>query len=400
MGGGWATGSQTSLREANRAAILDSVKRYGGLTQVELVGSTGLSAATISTIVKELTSSGLVEVRPTSRSGRRAQLVTVARRVGLAIGVQVGTRHLRVALGDFGGEVIADQTLPLPSEHRIDTTLDRTALLIVDLLDRVGATLDELVGIAMAVPAPVDVATGLISVRGVMRGWDDEPVAQVMSKRLGKPVWVDNDANLGAFAEATLGAGRPFADVLYVRASHGIGAGIVLGGRLHRGFAGTAGEIGHVQVDPQGAICRCGSRGCLDTVVGADALLAPLAGSHGALTLRDVMHRALAGDPGCTRVVADAGEAIGAVLASAAQALNPQVVVVGGELAETGEMLLDPMRRELRRGMLPNLIAPIDIVPAMLGQQAEVMGALATVLENTDVADTVDRAATTREEER
>ncbi len=400
MSGAWATGSQTSLREANRSAILESVKRYGGLTQVELVGSTGLSAATVSTIVKELTSSGLVEVRPTSRSGRRAQLVTVARRVGLAIGVQVGTRHLRVALGDFGGEVVADQTLPLPSEHRLDTTLDRTALLIVDLLERVGATLEELVGIAMAVPAPVDTSTGLISVRGVMRGWDDEPVAQVMSKRLGKPVWVENDANLGAVAEATLGAGRPFADVLYVRASHGMGAGIVLGGRLHRGFAGTAGEIGHVQVDPQGAICRCGSRGCLDTVVGADALLAPLAGSHGALTLRDVMHRAMAGDPGCGRVVADAGEAIGAVLASTAQALNPQVVVVGGELAETGEMLLDPMRRELRRGMLPNLIAPIDVVPAMLGQQAEVMGALATVLENTDVADTVDRAATTREEGR
>ncbi|PWD50369.1 transcriptional regulator [Serinibacter arcticus] len=397
---GWATGSQTSLREANRASILESVKRYGGLTQVELVGSTGLSAATVSTIVKELTSAGLVEVKPTSRSGRRAQLVTVARRVGLAAGVQVGHRHLRVALGDFGSDVVADQTLPLPSEHRLDTTLDRTALLVVDMLERVGATLEELVGIAIGIPAPVDTATGLISVRGVLRGWDDTHVAQVMSKRLGKPVWVDNDANLGALAEATLGAGRGYADVLFVRASHGVGAGIVIGGQLHRGFAGTAGEIGHVQIDPQGAICRCGSRGCLDTVVGAEALLAPLVVSHGPLTLRDVMNRALAGDPGCTRVVADAGEKIGAVLAATCQALNPQVIVVGGELAETGEMLLDPMRRELRRGMLPNLIAPVEIVPAALGQQAEVMGALATVLENTDVADTVDRGTREREGER
>ena len=397
---GWATGSQTSLREANRASILEAVKRYGGLTQVELVGSTGLSAATVSTIVKELTTAGLVEVKPTSRSGRRAQLVTVARRVGLAAGVQVGHRHLRVALGDFGSDVVADQTLPLPHEHRLDTTLDRAALLIVDMLERVGATLEELVGVAIALPAPVDSSTGLISVRGVMRGWDDEQIAHVMSKRLGKPVYVDNDANLGALAEATLGAGRGFADVLFVRASHSIGAGIVIGGRLHRGFAGTAGEIGHVQVDPQGAICRCGSRGCLDTVVGAEALLAPLASSHGPLTLRDVMNRALAGDPGSTRVLADAGEAIGAVLATTCQALNPQIIVVGGELAETGEMLLDPMRRELRRGMLPNLIAPVDVVPAGLGQRAEVMGALATVLANTDVSDTVDRSAADRSADR
>lgn len=388
----WTPGSQTSLREANRASILAAVKRHGGLTQVELVSATGLSAATISTIVKELTSTGLVEVSPTSRSGRRAQLVTVARRVGLAAGVHIGQRHLRVALGDFGGEVIADQTLPLPFEHRVDTTLDRVALLVVDMLEREGSSLEEIVGIAVGVPAPVEVATGLISVRGVMRGWDDEPIAQVLSKRLNKPVYADNDANLGALAESVHGAGRAFSDVLYVRASHGIGAGIVLGGRLHRGYAGTAGEIGHVQVDPQGAICRCGSRGCLDTVVGAEALLAPLAGSHGPLSLRDVMSRALAGDPGCTRVLADAGEVIGAVLASTCQTLNPQIIVVGGELAETGETLLDPMRRALRRGMLPNLIAPVDVVRAQLGQQAEVRGALATVLANTDVSETVDRS--------
>lgn len=382
---GWTTGSQSSLREANRAAILEAVKRFGGLTQVELAASTGLSAATVSTIVKQLLADGLVDVAQTTRSGRRAQLVTVARRVGLAAGVHVGVRSLRLLLGDFAGEVVLDQRMPLPHEHRLDTTMDRVALLVVEMLERVGAEVSELTGIGVGVPAPIDTATGQVSVRGIMRGWDDEHIGQVLTKRLGVPAYVDNDANLGALAEARYGAGREVLDMLYVRFSYGIGAGVVVGHRLFRGYAGTAGEIGHVQVDPQGAICRCGSRGCLETVVGAESLTGPLAASLGPLTLRDVITRAKEGDPGCARVVADAGDAIGAVLAGASQTLNPQLIVVGGEVAETGELLLDPMRRALRRGMLPNLIAPVELVPAQLGSRAEAMGALAWVLDNTDV---------------
>jgi len=141
-------------------------------------------------------------------------------------------------------------------------------------------------------------------------------------------------------------------------------------------------------VDPMGAICRCGSRGCLETVVRSDALLATLQASHGSLSLRDVLRRAQLGDPGCSRVIADAGEAIGSVLAGACQTLNPQLVIVGGEMAEAGETLLDPMRRELRRSMLPNVIAPVEVVTGDLGARAEIMGAVATVLQHTDVTET------------
>lgn len=378
-------GSQTALREANRAAVVDTVKRHGGLTQVELVGATGLSAATVSTIVKQLLADGVVETRTTTRSGRRAQLVTLAHRVGLAAGVLVGQRHLRVAIADFTHEVVAERVLPMPHEHRVDTSLDRAALLIVDLLERLGLSLDDVVGIGVGLPAPVDEATGMISVRGVMRGWDEVHVAHVLSKRLSVPVHVDNDANLGALAESTRGAARIYRDSVYVRASYGTGAGIVINHQLHRGFAGTAGEIGHVQVDPQGDICRCGSRGCLDTVVGARALVEPLRATHGNLTLRDVVQRAIAGDPGCAQVIADAGAQIGAVVSGLAMAVNPQCVVVGGELAETAEILLDPMREAIRRRVLLNQIAPLEVIPAELGSAAEVAGAIALVLQHSDV---------------
>ncbi|WP_456845501.1 ROK family protein [Cellulomonas sp. P5_C6] len=387
------SGSQSSLREANRALIVETVHRHGGLTQVELAGATGLSAATVSTIVKELLGAGVVETRNTTRSGRRAQMVTLAHRVGLAVGIIIGHRQLRVALGDVTSEVVAEQTLPLPPEHRVDTSLDRAALLVADLLERVGSTGDEVVGIGVGLPAPVDSTTGMISVRGMMRGWDEVHVAHVLSKRLASPVFVDNDANLGALAESAHGASRIYRDSVYVRASYGTGAGIVIGGQVHRGFAGTAGEIGHVQVDPQGDICRCGSRGCLDTVVGAAALLEPLRSSHGSLALRDVIQQAIDGDPGCARVIADAGSTIGEVVSGLAMAVNPECIVVGGELAETGELLLGPLREAIRHRVLLNQIAPLEVVPAELGQRAEVIGALELVLRSTDFVQRSDDQA-------
>jgi predicted NBD/HSP70 family sugar kinase len=373
------------LRAANRTLVVDTVKQYGGLTQVELAAATGLSAATVSTIVRELLAAGVVDIATTTRSGRRAQMVTLARRVGLAAGVQIGHRHLRVALGDFSHEVIAEQAMPLPHDHRVDTTLDRAALLVADLLEQVGATSDDVVGVGVGLPAPVDADTGMISVRDIMRGWDDVHIGQVMAKRLGRPVYVDNDANLGALAESTLGASAEFLDSVYVRASYGTGAGIIINRTVHRGFAGTAGEIGHVQLDPQGAVCRCGNRGCLDTVVGATALIEPLRGAYGNLTLRDVIVRANDGDRGCAQVVADAGETIGTVVAGLGVAVNPQCVVVGGELAETGEVLLGPLREAVRRRLLPNRIAPTEVVPAALGRDAEVIGAMMLALQSTDL---------------
>jgi len=380
------SGSLSSLREANRSLVVETVRRYGGLTQVELAAATGLSTATVSTLVRELLAAGVVEATTTTRSGRRAQLVTLAKQVGLVLGVQIGHRHLRVALSDFSNEVLAEQSLPLPPDHRVDTSLDRVALLSVDMIERVGSSLEDVVAIGVGLPAPVDSSTGMVSVRGIMRGWDEVHLAHVLHKRLGRSVFVDNDANLGALAESTLGAAREYRDSIFVRASHGVGAGIVISGRVHRGFAGTAGEIGHVQVDPGGQICRCGSRGCLDTIVGAHALVEALRANRGVTALRDVITLANEGDPGCRQVVADAGAQIGAVVAGLAMAVNPQCIVVGGELAETGEVLLGPLREAVRRRVLLNQIAPLEVVPASLGQRAEVIGAVLLAIENSGLA--------------
>lgn len=378
------TGSQSSLREANRTLVVDTVKEFGGLTQVELIDATGLSAATVSTIVKELTTSGVVDTRPTSRSGRRAQMVTLSPQTGLVAGVHISARQIKVLLGDFSYSTLASTSLPIPFDQPADTGLDRITLLLAEMIDGVGRSMADLLAVGIASPAPVD-ATGMISVRGLMPGWEDEQIGELVAKRLGCAVHVDNHANLGALAELTLGASREVADSLWLKVADGVGAGLVLGRRVHRGFAGAAGEIGHIQVDPSGSICRCGNRGCLETVVSAEALLAPLRPHYGHLTLRDLVDRAAHGDPGCGRVVADAAQTVGRVVATVCQVVNPPMVVVGGLLAESGEVFMAPLRTAITQHTMRNLLGPAEVVPSKLGSTAEVTGALVLAVQRTDV---------------
>lgn len=380
----WPAGSQSGLREANTAKIVDAVKRFGGLTQVELAEATSLSTATVSAIVKELSLSGLVETHPTSRSGRRAQLVTIARRAGLVAAVQIGSRSMRVRLSDVGQDVLADRSMPLPVDHAEDTVLDRLTLLIIDMLGMIAADADDLIGVCIAVPAPVDPETGLIAYRGVMRRWETQPVAEVVQQRIGCSVLVEKDANLAALAEATLGTARDVRDSLFVHASYTASAGIVLNSQIYRGRAGTAGEIGHVQVDPAGSICACGQRGCLETVAGAEAVTAPLRATFGQVTFKDVIARAAGGDPGCARVVADAATALGRVVAATHQALAPEVITVGGELTEAGPIFLLPFAAAIRDNAPQGRTPRRDPVPSSFGKDAVLIGATIHILQSTD----------------
>jgi hypothetical protein len=193
----------------------------------------------------------------------------------------------------------------------------------------------------MGLPGPIHLPGGTVGSMSILPGWVGVDARAVMSERLGLPVRVENDANLGALAELVFGAGRGLQDFVYIKVSSGIGAGFVIDGSLHRGAGGTAGEIGHITLDESGRVCRCGNRGCLETFVGAPFLLELLRSSHGDdLGLRDMIDLAAAGDIGCARVIADAGRHIGVGVANLCNLLSPQRVIVGGELARAGEALL------------------------------------------------------------
>jgi predicted NBD/HSP70 family sugar kinase len=193
-------------------------------------------------------------------------------------------------------------------------------------------------------------------------------------------VLVENDANLGALAEAASGAGRAAVDLVYLMVSSSVGAGLVLNGRLYRGSLGLAGEIGHVAAVPGGAVCRCGNRGCLETVIAPPVLLELLRSRHGPLTVGEMIELACGGDRGCRRVLADAGRALGEVVAMLLNVLNPELVVVGGELAAAGDLLLDGVRESLRRAALPAAPVAARVVAGTLGDRSEVLGAIALVV--------------------
>jgi len=375
-------GSQTSLREANRARIVESLKHHGHLTQVELAGSTGLSPATVSNIVKELAASGVLNTSVTSRSGRRATEVTLARKLGLVAGLHFSSRHLRVAISDVGRTVVAENHVPLALDHRHDRELDRATLLMSDMLESVDAGFDDLLAVGIALPAPVDVRTGMIATPGLLRGWEGVDVARVMGNRIGVPVFVDNEATLGGMAEARFGAARGTRGAAYIRVGHGISAGLVINGSVYHGVTGKAGQIGHVTIDENGPICRCGSRGCLDTLAGGPALLELFRDDPGMQRIRDLLVRADTGDASARRVIADAGRHIGIAAASLCNLFDPELLVIGGELAQAGEILLAPMRHALERSALAGEFGVPEIVQGDLGDRAEVLGCLALAIQN------------------
>lgn len=347
---------------------------------MELVGATGLSAATISNIVKELSGAGVVNTSATSRSGRRAVEVTLARRQGLVAGLHVSKRHMRVALSDVDRTVVAENHLPLASDHRSDREMDRAALLIGDMLDALDASLSDVLVLGMALPHPVNPLTGIISTPGLMRGWDGIAIADSMSERVQLPVFVDTEANLGGLAELRSGAARGITSGVYIRVGFSIGGSLLLNGSPYQGGSGRAGEVGHVMIDPQGPLCACGNRGCLEVFAGGRALLELFREDPGIHRMRDILMRAEAGDSVARRAIADAGRHIGAAAATVSTLFDPELIVIGGELAEAGELLLAPLRHELERATIGGA-APL-VAPGLLGDRAEVLGCLAAAIDN------------------
>ncbi|KRF28918.1 ROK family transcriptional regulator [Phycicoccus sp. Soil802] len=371
-----APGSQASLREANRLRVLEALRDQGAMTQVEIAGFTGLSPATVSNMVKELDTSGAVELEPSIRNGRRAVLVSLATGSTLIAGIAFGDRDVRVALGTGPRDIIGRQRMPLPADHAADEGMDRASRLLLDLVEKAGKTMADVRAVGVGIPAPVDAVSGQVGSESILPGWRGVAVAKEMEGRIQAPVAVDNTSNLAALGELRCGVLQGVQHAVYIKLSYGVGAGLILDGDVFRGAAGTAGEIGHLTIDENGPVCRCGNRGCLETYIGARGLLDALASSHGPMSLRDVITRALDGDPGCRRVLEDAGRHLGVAVAGLVNLLNPEVIVLGGQLSKVGSIIISPMRASLERCAIPSAAASVVVREGELDTDADVIGAL------------------------
>ncbi|MFD5417732.1 ROK family protein [Streptomyces sp. NPDC127069] len=374
-------GSQSSLHRANLERVVRAVRLAGSLTQAEIARTTGLSAATVSNIVRELKEGGTVEVTDTSAGGRRARSVSLSGDAGIVIGVDFGHTHLRVAVGNLAHQVLAEESEPLDVDASWVDGFDRAEALVGRLVQQVGVARDKVIGVGLGVPGPIDVESGTLGSTAILPGWAGINPRQELSQRLGVPVYVDNDANLGALGELVWGSGRGVRDLAYIKVASGVGAGLVINGQIYRGPGGTAGEIGHITLDESGPVCRCGNRGCLETFAAARYVLPLLQGSHGPeLTMEKVVELAREGDPGCRRVISDVGRHVGSGVASLCNLLNPSRIVLGGSLAEAGELVLAPIRESVGRYAIPSAARQLSVLTGSLGGRAEVLGALALVL--------------------
>jgi predicted NBD/HSP70 family sugar kinase len=385
-------GSLESLRRLNRLRVIRALRDEGTISRADIARRTGLSRSTVSSLVADLQADGLVVERPEpgsaygAQGGRPPILLSFDASAGAAVGIDFGHSHLRVAVSDLASTILAERTRPLDTDHDAQEGLDAAAELVTEALADAGVARSAVIGAGMGLPGPIE-ADGVVGSVAILPGWIGMMAESEMRRRLEIPVMVDNDANLGALAEAAFGAGREAGDLIYLKVSSGIGAGLILNGRLYRGSQGLAGELGHVLVDPDGIVCRCGNRGCLETVAATGALVDLLRRSHGEeLSVQDMLAAARAGDAGCRRVIHDGGRALGQVVATLLNVLNPELLVVGGDLAAAGDLLLDGVRESVARAALPEASRGAEVVAGVLGDRAQVLGALALVVSEADRA--------------
>jgi predicted NBD/HSP70 family sugar kinase len=375
------------LRDRNRERVLGTLRERGRISQADIARITGLSRTTVHTLVSELKDSGILhEVEagvPDSRGGRPAVLLMLQDSSLAVVGIDFGHSHVGVAVADIGHNVLAERRCDLDVSHDARAALDAAARMVDEVLAEAQVERKSVIGAGIGIPGPVDRAQGTVGSATILPGWIGLRIGSAMQDRLAMPVEIENDANLGALAELTWGAGRECSNFAYVKVATGIGAGLVIGGRLLRGASGTAGEIGHTTLDEAGALCYCGNRGCLETVASGPAIIELVGLINGEVpNLSQIVDLAAAGELRCHRAIADAGHEIGVAIAGLCNLINPQRVVVGGLLSRTGEVLLHPMRESIRRHAVLAAAEKLEVVPAVFVERAELLGSLALALQS------------------
>jgi predicted NBD/HSP70 family sugar kinase len=379
-------------RERTALRVLDYLFRAGPANRVDLVRGTDLSRATVSKLVGELQAQGLVDERPApvsqeGRAGRPPTLLALNPEIGAIGGIDFDHEAVGVGIADLSGTLLAERRVELDVDNEAERAVELAVDSIRGLMRRKGLPASRLVGVGAAISAPVLQDTGTLAAAGIMTSWGSISLRHELERRVGVPAHVGNDANLGALAEVRAGAAQGAANVIYLMLSSGIGGGLVLGGALFTGHRGMTGELGHVPVDPDGSLCRCGNRGCLETVAGAHALLERVRPVHGPeTTLEDAVLMARAGDPVCRTEFRRAGVAAGRVAGGICNLINPELVIVGGDLIVAGDVLVDAVREGVAQSAIAVVRRDVRVVAATLGDRSALLGAVGLAIAEADIA--------------
>ncbi|TDO52703.1 putative NBD/HSP70 family sugar kinase [Kribbella sp. VKM Ac-2527] len=372
----------TDLGTAGAGAVLRLLLDGHPRTRAELIDLSGLARSTVTGRIESLVAAGLVvpSGEAASTGGRPPARFRFNPTARLILAADVGATHLSVALTDLTGVILDQSSTPLNIAEGPQIVLAAVARAGRELLSAAGRSTADLAGIGVGLPGPVDHRTGRPNHPPIMPGWDSYDVAGHLTADLAAPVLVDNDVNIMALGEHT----TEYADVehlLFVKVATGIGAGVISGGRLHRGAQGAAGDIGHIQSPARTEPCRCGNTGCLEAVASGAAIAEQLrAAGIDAATSLDVVALVRAGDTTATQAVRQAGREIGTVLAACVSLLNPSVIVVGGSLSQAGDALLAGLRESIYARSLPLATTELVVTSSRSTPDSALRGAATLVL--------------------
>lgn len=301
-------------------------------------------------------------------------------------GVDLGGTYIKSGLVTVEGEIVTNKVTSSEAEGGVDHVLNRIAEAVHELVESTGGKY-RILGVGIGVPGQVDVVRGCFRETPNLPGWEEVRVESEMRRRLDFAVFVDNDANLAALGEFAYGAGSGVTEMLMVTLGTGVGGGLILRGEIYRGAVGAAGEFGHMILHPDGPICACGRRGCVEAYVGSRGILRNVQerlnmGQESLLsridpdkmTPKDINDAAMQGDELAIEVFREAGEYLGIGLGNVANLLNIQKAVVGGGVANAGEFILGPARKTLSKTALVASRDTIEVVPAILGERAGLVG--------------------------
>lgn len=362
------------------------------VSRTRLTESLGVSRSKVAGEVGQLLEAGLLveDGYGESEGGRRSSLLRVSREVGFIAGVDLGATSIDVALTTLGSGLVSRSGGPADIKRGPEEILGRVKDLLAALLEEQGAGVGDVLAIGVGVPGPVEQVSGLPTSPPIMPGWDRFPVRDFFADEYAAPVFVDNDVNVIALGEHWGGVGRGVDNMVCVKIGTGIGCGIIAGGRLYRGSQGSAGDIGHICVDPNGPACSCGNVGCLETMAAAPGIvreaekiaeqepgsaLAVLR-ERGGLDLGGVLEAVAYGDAASLRIIRRSGRLVGQALATLVSVLNPSLIVIGGGVAHAaGHSLLAEIRSVVYHRSLPLATRNLPIVLGELGDTAGVVGA-------------------------
>jgi predicted NBD/HSP70 family sugar kinase len=379
--------------QGSPGGVLRLIREGRALTRTDVMDVTGLSRSTVMQRLGVLLSAELLLEQPEagpSSGGRRPAALTFNPRMGVVLAADLGAQHGRLAVCDLGGVALAEVEEPIRIADGPDVVLGWLERTFDALLAQAGHGAGDVLGTAVGVPGPVEVATGRPVNPPIMPGWDGYPVADRLAERFGAPALLERDVNAMALGEHRR-HWPELSHMVFVKVATGIGAGIICDGALLRGNHGRAGDIGHIRaIEPSDVMCTCGNRGCVAVLATGSAVVRQLgeAGIEAASTT-DVVELVKAGDAVAMHHVRESGRVLGAALAAVVSVVAPSVIVVGGEMADASEPLIAGIREGVYKQASALATRELRIRTSLLGHRAGVVGvttlALEHVLEPTNV---------------